>query len=52
MEFMSDIGSGADIYRPSLFELIAQEKLRALIQPAARYVLSVNIIFKFFYACW
>ncbi|RIA89209.1 Pex12 amino terminal region-domain-containing protein [Glomus cerebriforme] len=41
MEFMSDISSGADIYRPSLFELIAQEKLRALIQPAVRYVLSV-----------
>ncbi|CAH1764751.1 7210_t:CDS:2 [Entrophospora sp. SA101] len=41
MEFMSDIASGADIYRPSLFELIAQEKLRELIQPAFRYVLSV-----------
>ncbi|GES75248.1 peroxisome assembly protein 12 [Rhizophagus clarus] len=41
MEFMSDISSGADIYRPSLFELIAQEKLQALIQPAAKYILSV-----------
>ncbi|RGB24089.1 Pex12 amino terminal region-domain-containing protein [Rhizophagus diaphanus] len=41
MEFMSDISSGADIYRPSLFELLAQEKLRALIQPAVRYILSV-----------
>lgn len=45
MEFMSDISSGADIYRPSLFELLAQEKLRALIQPAVRYILSVNIGF-------
>ncbi|CAI2165092.1 10175_t:CDS:2 [Funneliformis geosporum] len=41
MEFMSDIGSGADIYRPSLFELVAQEKLRDLIQPAVKYILSV-----------
>ncbi|RHZ59980.1 hypothetical protein Glove_360g37 [Diversispora epigaea] len=41
MEFMSNIGSGADIYRPSLFELIAQEKLREMIRPALRYILSV-----------
>ncbi|CAG8461434.1 4298_t:CDS:2 [Diversispora eburnea] len=41
MEFMSNISSGADIYRPSLFELIAQEKLREMIRPALRYILSV-----------
>ncbi|CAG8778879.1 8432_t:CDS:2, partial [Acaulospora morrowiae] len=41
MEFMSDISSGADVYRPSLFELIAQEKLKEMIQPASKYILSV-----------
>ncbi|CAG8438659.1 3203_t:CDS:2 [Ambispora gerdemannii] len=41
MEFMSDLGSNADIYRPSLFELIAQEKMHELLQPAIRYILSV-----------
>lgn len=24
MEFMSDVGGGADVYRPSFFELTAQ----------------------------
>lgn len=37
-------GSGtvsADPYRPSFFELAAQDQLRDLLQPALRYVLSV-----------
>ncbi|CAG8536999.1 523_t:CDS:2 [Paraglomus brasilianum] len=41
MEFMSDLGSSADIYRPTLFELISQEKMRDLLQPAVKYVLSI-----------
>ena len=41
MEFFSSIG-GADPLRPSLFELIAQEQLRDLLQPALKYVLSVS----------
>lgn len=41
MEFFSSVG-GADSLRPSLFELIAQEQLRDLLQPALKYVLSVS----------
>ena len=41
MEFFSNVG-GADPLRPSLFELIAQEQLRDLLQPALKYVLSVS----------
>ncbi|KAI8582164.1 hypothetical protein K450DRAFT_185083 [Umbelopsis ramanniana AG] len=41
MEFMSALGSQEDAYRPSLFELIAQEKLREMLQPAVQYVLAV-----------
>jgi hypothetical protein len=40
MEFFNDIGS--DPLRPSLFELVAQEKLRDLLQPALKYVLAVK----------
>ncbi|EJD01250.1 cyclin-dependent protein kinase inhibitor [Fomitiporia mediterranea MF3/22] len=39
MEFFNDIGT--DPSRPSLFELVAQEQLRDLLQPALKYVLSV-----------
>lgn len=39
MEFFSDVGS--DPLKPSLFELVAQEQLRDLLQPALKYVLSV-----------
>jgi peroxin-12 len=39
MEFFSDVGG--DPLKPSLFELIAQEQLRDLLQPALKYVLSV-----------
>ncbi|KAJ7591395.1 cyclin-dependent protein kinase inhibitor [Mycena floridula] len=38
MEFFNDVG--ADL-KPSLFELIAQEQLRDLLQPALKYVLAV-----------
>lgn len=39
MEFFNDVGS--DPSRPSLFELVAQEQLRDLLQPALKYVLAV-----------
>lgn len=39
---MSALGSQEDAYRPSLFELIAQEKLREMLQPAVQYVLAVS----------
>ncbi|SAM01400.1 hypothetical protein [Absidia glauca] len=42
MEFMSALGSQEDAYRPSLFELVAQEKLRDLLQPAVQYVTAVK----------
>lgn len=42
MEFFNDVGS--DPYRPSLFELIAQEQLRDLLQPALKYVLAVHSV--------
>ncbi|KAJ6516210.1 cyclin-dependent protein kinase inhibitor [Mycena sanguinolenta] len=39
MEFFNDVGS--DPLKPSLFELVAQEQLRDLLQPALKYVLAV-----------
>ena len=45
MEFMSALGSQEDAYRPSLFELDAQQKLRELLQPAVQYVLAVSLFF-------
>ncbi|THH13895.1 hypothetical protein EW146_g6377 [Bondarzewia mesenterica] len=39
MEFFN--GTGGDPLKPSLFELVAQEQLRDLLQPALKYVLSV-----------
>lgn len=38
MEFFNDAGG----QKPSLFELIAQEQLRDLLQPALKYVLAVS----------
>lgn len=38
---MSALGSQEDAYRPSLFELVAQEKLKELLQPAVQYALAV-----------
>lgn len=40
---MSALGSQEDAYRPSLFELVAQEKLKELLQPAVQYALAVSI---------
>ena len=40
MEFFNDIGG--DPLKPSLFELVAQEQLRDLLQPALKYVLAVS----------
>ncbi|KAG6831882.1 hypothetical protein H0H92_006999 [Tricholoma furcatifolium] len=39
MEFFNDLGT--DPLKPSLFELVAQEQLRDLLQPALKYVLAV-----------
>jgi len=39
MEFYNDFGG--DPLKPSLFELVAQEQLRDLLQPALKYILSV-----------
>lgn len=41
MEFFNDFGG--DPLKPSLFELVAQEQLRDLLQPALKYVLSVRM---------
>jgi hypothetical protein len=40
MEFFNDVGG--DSLKPSLFELVAQEQLRDLLQPALKYVLAVG----------
>jgi hypothetical protein len=40
MEFFG--ATGPDSLKPSLFELIAQEQLRDLLQPALKYVLAVR----------
>lgn len=45
---MSALGSQEDAYRPSLFELVAQEKLKELLQPAVQYVLAVCTFFVLF----
>ena len=45
MEFFNDVGT--DPTKPSLFELVAQEQLRDLLQPALKYVLSVRAIQRF-----
>jgi len=45
MEFLSHLPStspSANPLRPTLFELIAQDQLRDLIQPALRYLISVG----------
>ena len=43
MEFFS--GAGGDPLKPSIFELVAQEQLRDLLQPALKYVLAVRIFY-------
>ncbi|BGP45811.1 ubiquitin-protein ligase peroxin 12 [Rhodotorula kratochvilovae] len=41
MEYLVDAGPAQDPYRPSIFELAAQDQLRDLLSPVVRYVLSV-----------
>ncbi|KAG0311856.1 ubiquitin-protein ligase peroxin 12 [Dissophora globulifera] len=38
---MSNLGGGSQADRPSLFELIAQDKMREMLEPALRYVIAV-----------
>ena len=45
MEFFNDIG--ADPLKPSLFELIAQEQLKELLQPSLKYVLAVINVYNY-----
>ena len=40
MDFFHEYGG--DPLKPSLFELVAQEQLRDLLQPALKYILSVR----------
>ena len=48
MEFFND--NGVDPLKPSLFELLAQEQLRDLLQPALKYVLTVLCQFLYDFA--
>ncbi|GAA5839818.1 hypothetical protein JCM3766R1_004622 [Sporobolomyces carnicolor] len=41
MEYTTDLSHQNDPFRPSLFELSAQDQLRDLLSPVVRYVLSV-----------
>ncbi|PWW76506.1 hypothetical protein C7212DRAFT_295047 [Tuber magnatum] len=41
MEFMSNVSSGLDESKPSLFELISETQLRDLLEPSVRYVLAI-----------
>lgn len=40
MEYFQDLANNSQ--RPSIFELVAQDQLRDLLQPALKYVLSVR----------
>ncbi|MCJ1277588.1 ubiquitin-protein ligase peroxin 12 [Puttea exsequens] len=41
MEFMSNIQNGYDDQKPSLFELLSEQQLSALIPPSLRYLLAI-----------
>ncbi|KAI4094019.1 MAG: hypothetical protein LQ344_002464 [Seirophora lacunosa] len=41
MEFMSSLQNGLDEQKPSLFELLSEQQLAALIPPSLRYLLAV-----------
>ncbi|KAL9125187.1 MAG: hypothetical protein Q9217_005571 [Psora testacea] len=41
MEFISSLQNGFDDYKPSLFELLSENQLSALIPPSLRYLLTV-----------
>jgi hypothetical protein len=43
MEFFG--ATGPDPLKPSLFELIAQEQLRDVLQPALKYVLVARMFY-------
>jgi hypothetical protein len=43
MDFLNNVGG--DPLKPSLFELVAQEQLRDLLQPALKYVLAVSLVY-------
>ncbi|KAK8219364.1 ubiquitin-protein ligase peroxin 12 [Zalaria obscura] len=40
MEFMTSLQSGLDTQKPSLFELLSEQQLNALIPPSLRYLLA------------
>ncbi|KAJ1332463.1 hypothetical protein BSLG_008765 [Batrachochytrium salamandrivorans] len=47
MDFLAHLDSPqglshGDMYKPSLFELIAQEKMRELLEPALKYILTIS----------
>ncbi|KAK3174632.1 hypothetical protein OEA41_001878 [Lepraria neglecta] len=41
MEFMSSLQNGFDDHKPSLFELLSEQQLSALIPPSLRYLLTI-----------
>ncbi|KAL9005159.1 MAG: hypothetical protein Q9188_002073, partial [Gyalolechia gomerana] len=41
MEFMSNLQNGMDEHKPSLFEILSEQQLAALIPPSLRYLLAV-----------
>ncbi|TPX42552.1 hypothetical protein SeLEV6574_g05535 [Synchytrium endobioticum] len=42
MEYLSNLGAiSGDLYRPSYFELVNQDKMTDMLRPALRYVLTV-----------
>ncbi|KAG9642781.1 hypothetical protein KCU64_g12021, partial [Aureobasidium melanogenum] len=41
MEFMTNLQSGLDEQKPSLFELLSEQQLGALIPPSLRYLLAI-----------
>ncbi|ORY18310.1 Pex12 amino terminal region-domain-containing protein [Clohesyomyces aquaticus] len=42
MEFMSSLQNGLDELKPSLFELLSENQLAALLPPSLRYLLAVS----------
>jgi len=41
MEYIANLTSSQDSYRPTFFELIAQDEMKNLLFPAFRHVLAV-----------
>ncbi|KAF2750506.1 hypothetical protein M011DRAFT_397371 [Sporormia fimetaria CBS 119925] len=42
MEYMSSLQNGLDELKPSLFELLSEQQLAALLPPSLRYILAVS----------